>query len=216
MPLEILPAVLAHDERDFSARLLHPELKRRAKMFHVDILDGTLFHTSCWAEPNIIGSWPDLPDIELHAMVYHPLRLARAWEHIPTFKRIIVHIELGDHLRIVVPQLKERGLEVVAAVNPRTAVDVVGDLDLAFDGILIMGVEPGKSGQTFLGEPILAKMRRAKTLFPNLPLAVDGGVRANLVGSLVQAGASRLVAASALWQAENPGEAFDVLVAHAS
>lgn len=213
--MEILPAVLTHDEKDFSARLLNAGLRQRAKTFHVDILDGSLFHTTCWADPQVIGTWPNLPNIELHAMVYHPLRLARAWEHIPSLKRIIVHREIGDHLREIIPDLKERGLEIVMAVNPRTEVDSVADYLEMIDGIQIMGVEPGKSGQTFLGEPILAKIRRAKALFPNVPIAVDGGVRTNLVHDLAQAGAKRIVAATALWEAADPGEIFDELVARA-
>lgn len=210
--MEIIPAILTDDAEDFKARLLHPELRRRAKLFHVDILDGSLFQTTCWTNPAVIRTWPNLPDIELHAMVYHPLRLVRDWEGIPV-RRIIIHIEIGEHLKAIVPQLKERGLEVVLAVNPRTVIDTVNDFGLPIDGLQIMGVEPGKSGQAFLGEPILSKLRRAQALFPNLPISIDGGVRPELVGDLIAAGADRIVAASALWKAVDPGEAFDELVA---
>lgn len=209
--MEIIPAVLTNDPKDFKARLLHPELSRRAKMFHVDILDGSLFKTTCWADPEVVSGWSNLPDIELHAMVYHPVRVARAWEVVPSVKRIIVHVEIGEHLKAILPQLKERGLEVVLAINPKTVVDVASDFVTEIDGLQIMGVEPGESGQAFLGEPILSKLRRARALFPALPIAVDGGVRAELVHDLLKAGANRIVAASALWQAVDPGEAFDEL-----
>lgn len=210
--MEILPAILTNDPKDFKARLLHPELRRRAKMFHVDILDGTLFQTTCWADPSVIRTWSDIPEIELHAMVYHPLRLARDWEGLPV-RRIIIHIEIGEHLKTIVPQLKERGLEIVLAINPRTVIDTVNDFGLPIDGLQIMGVEPGRSGQAFLGEPILSKLKRAQALFPRLPISVDGGVRAELVGDLVAAGADRIVASSAIWKAVDPGEAFDALAA---
>ncbi len=215
--VELIPAVLAYDEQDFKARLLHPELNKRAKLFHLDVLDGTLFGAKAWAEAQIIGSWPNLPEIELHLMVQSPLPIVVNWhKNVPSLRRVIVHLELGHNITLLLASLKELNLQVVVAVNPQTLIDDVAQVANIVDGIQIMGVEPGKSGQPFLGEPIIAKIRRAKALFPNLPVALDGGLRVDLVLPLMAAGVDRLVAASALWQAPDPGEAYDLLEARLS
>ncbi|MEK7183854.1 MAG: hypothetical protein AAB776_04445 [Patescibacteria group bacterium] len=209
--MEILPGVLAYDEADFKKRLLHPELRKLAPTFHVDVLDGSLFKTTCWADAKVIGSWPNLPNIELHCMVQNPLEVAEAWfDHVPTLKRVIVHREIGRSLANVVTKLRTMNVEVVVAVNPATPVDEIARLPI--DALMVMGVEPGASGQAFLGEPILAKMRRAQALFPNLKLAVDGGVSQTTISQISLAGASRCVASSALWKAEKPAEAYKELL----
>ena len=209
--MEILPGVLAYDETDFQKRLLHPELRRVASCFHVDVLDRTLFPFSCWADAEVVGNWKNLPDIELHCMVNDPVHVAQMWQtYVPTLKRVIVHYEIGRPLSSVIAKLRAMEIEVVVAVNPRTHVDDIARLPI--DSLLIMGVEPGASGQTFLGDPILSKIRRAKSLFPNLTLAVDGGVSNNTISAISSAGVSRCVASSALWKAEKPAEAYKNLL----
>ncbi len=208
--MDILPGVLAYDEIDFKQRILHPELRKVAETFHVDVLDGSMFGANCWADAKTVGTWKNLPDIELHLMVRNPLKVAENWyDHVSAFKRVIVHYEIGKPLIETVKTLKALRLEVVIAINPITPVDVIKDLDI--DALLIMGVEPGKSGQPFLGEPILAKIRRAHTLFPKLTIEVDGGVNSSTIKQIKLAGASRCVASSWLWKAENPTEAYSEL-----
>jgi ribulose-phosphate 3-epimerase len=180
-------------------------------MFHVDVLDGSLFNATCWADANVIGSWGQLPDIELHCMVQDPVAVAEAWHHhVPSLKRVIVHFEIGRPLTNAVTRLRALGVEVVLAINPTTLVDDIAGSPI--DALMVMGVEPGKSGQAFLGEPILAKLRRAKSLFPNLLIEVDGGVSSTNIGALMHIGVSRCVASSALWKAENPAEAYEELL----
>jgi len=209
--MEILPGVLAYNESDFKKCLLHPELRQFAATFHVDVLDGSLFNATCWADPQVVGSWKNLPGIELHCMVQNPLSVAEAWhDHVPNLKRVIVHREIGRSLSAVVTGLRAMQIEVVIAVNPSTPVDEIARLPI--DALMVMGVEPGASGQAFLGEPILSKMRRARALFPNLTLTIDGGVSEATISDISQTGASRCVASSALWKAEKPAEAYKELL----
>jgi ribulose-phosphate 3-epimerase len=208
--LNILPGILAYTETDFQEHMQYAPLRTVAPMFHIDILDGTLVHAQSWGDPQTIAHWGELPDIELHCMVNDPLTVAQDWhKHIPTLKRVIVHQEIGARLKQTLAELRTLNLQIALAVNPKTPVDHARECDI--DSLMIMGVEPGKSGQTFLGEPILAKIRRARSLFPNLPLAVDGGVSLTTIRAIAGAGANRCVATSALWKAENPVEAYQEL-----
>lgn len=212
--MDILPGILAYEENDFKQQILYKPLRAVASMFHIDILDGTLVNAHCWGDPQVIARWGDLPDIELHCMVNDPLAVAEHWHHyLPALKRVIVHQEIGSRLEKTIAGLRTLELQVALAVNPKTPVDHAHGFDI--DNLMIMGVEPGQSGQTFLGEPILAKIRRARCLFPDLPVAVDGGVSLTTISAIQQAGASRCVATSALWKAENPVEAYQDLMTKA-
>lgn len=212
---QILPGVLAYDEVDFKKRLLHTALNKVAGIFHVDVLDGSLFNAICWAEASVVGTWKKVPNIELHCMVQNPLPVIESWcKYVPSLKRVIVHKEIGAPLQHVIDEVKLRRLEIIVAVNPDTPVDEVKHLEI--DGLLVMGVAPGASGQPFLGEPILSKLRRARVLFPNLLLAVDGGVNTHNLNEIKQAGASRCVVSSALWKSPNPEEEYENLLSKLS
>lgn len=203
--MKLTPGVLAKDELDCKAHLLFPELAQ--ERFHVDVLDHTLVPATCWADPEVIGTWSNLPEIEIHLMVTHPSRHAAEWKaKVASLKNVIVHAESVTDPVKMCKQMKLMGLTVTIAVNPGTPVEAFNDMGGCADELLIMGVEPGASGQPFMGEPILAKIRRARALFPNVPICVDGGVNANSVQSISQAGATRGIATSAIWKSPAPLE----------
>lgn len=208
----ISPAVLARSEEDAKKKLFHPGVRQAAERFHIDVLDGTMFGASCWADPNIIGEWNDLPEIEIHLMVQNPVLHVVSWKTaVPTLKNVIIHAEISRPLQKVCSQIKLMQLGVSLAVNPETMIENLGQYEKHIDELLVMGVHPGKSAQSFLGEPILAKIRRAHALHPALPIAVDGGVNTKVIRPLAEAGASRFIAANAIWSKENPREALDEL-----
>ncbi|MFA5947179.1 MAG: hypothetical protein WC813_04115 [Patescibacteria group bacterium] len=210
--MEITPAVLATDERDCHDKLFHPGLRRVAKRFHIDVLDNTLVPGTCWADPKIIGSWPNLPEIELHLMVTHPSRHATFWKtKVPTLKNVIIHAEsISDPARTC-EKMNFMGMSVTIAVNPETQVETFDNMRSCADELLIMGVHPGASGQEFLEEIVLSKIKRARALFPDLSIAVDGGVNTKSIRAITEAGASRAIAASALWESHSPEDALEEL-----
>lgn len=208
----VTPAILAHSEEDAKAKLFHPELKNVARRFHIDVLDGSLFGASSWADPNIIGEWNDLPEIEVHLMVANPILHAVSWKTaVPTLKNVIVHAEIPRPIQKVCAQIKLMQLSVSLAINPETMIETLGQYKAHIDELLIMGVHPGKSGQAFLGDPILSKISRAHALHPTLPIAVDGGIDKRVIRLLAQAGASRFIASSAIWSAASPKDALEDL-----
>ncbi len=212
--IEIIPAVLARNSADCQAKLLHPGLNSVADIFQVDVLDGSMFDASCFADANIIATWPHLPAIELHLMVHNPLPIIELWHRlVPSLKRIIIHAELARPLGAILERAKSLGLETGLALNPETSLDRIAHHLHNLDVVQIMGIHPGASGQPFLGDPIIAKIRRCHELHPNLIIAVDGGVSLQTAKSLTNAGASRLIAGSALWSAANPVEVYTQLKA---
>ncbi|MFA5945600.1 MAG: hypothetical protein WC802_01665 [Patescibacteria group bacterium] len=203
--MNITPGILAKDENDCKTKLQLAELKN--ERFHLDALDNTLVHGSCWADPNIIGTWKELPEIEIHLMVTHPARHATIWKtRVPTLKNVIIPAEAIRDPQRMCEKLKLMGLTVTIAINPKTPVEAFNDMKGCADELLIMGVEPGASGQPFLGEVILAKIMRARALFPNLSICVDGGVNTKSIQAIANAGATRAIATSAIWKSASPLE----------
>ena len=207
--MEILPAILAHDEQDFHDHLFHPGLRQVAKMFHIDILDNTLVNATAWADPLVIGNWQNVPTLELHLMVQDPLAHLETWRlHVSSIRRVIVHREIDRALKGVLETLRSLHIETHLALHPATSVDNLEPYLPLVEGVMIMGVVPGKSGQPFLGQPILSKIKRAQALYPGLFLSLDGGVSESTISTIAKTGVKRCVASSALWKAENPEEAL--------
>ena len=211
--MEVLPAILAHDAEDFRSRIHFPGLASCAQTVHVDIPDGTLFNATCFADPTYIASWGNIPAIELHVMTANPMRHIAAWHrYVPQVRRAIVHLEIASALPTTLREIRSLHLETGVAISPRFHVDDIAMHQHNIDRLLIMGIEPGRSGQTFLGDPILAKIQRARHLFPNIHLAVDGGVSLENAHVLAENGAQSLVASSAIWNNPHPIHACEQLV----
>jgi ribulose-phosphate 3-epimerase len=218
MTPQILPAILAADAAELQERLLFPGFWQPDMVAHVDILDGSMFGATCFCDPRAVAtpSAPSgrgllVPSIELHCMVQNPLPIIKEWKSlVPSTIRAIVHIEMYRPIDPVLHHIHELGLENGVALCPETLVDRLGLLLETPDRVLMMGIPPGAAGQSFLGEPILSKVRRLRTLHPQLTIAMDGGVTTELANSMYNAGANALVANTAIWHNTHPKQAYEI------
>lgn len=206
--MQITPAILAHTADEAFARLFHSDLPGQP-MFHLDVLDGSLFGATCFADPKVIAAWSPLPKLELHLMVNHPLRVLEAWLAqgiVPA--QVIVHAEITHPITPTLSYAQQHGSKTLLAISGDTVPDDALPCLPLIQEFLVMGVPPGGSGRDFLGEPALAKVRRLRKLFPNIPVAVDGGVSHATLPEIAKAGATRCVVGSAIWQSWSPQQAF--------
>lgn len=205
----ILPAVCANDRFDFLARIENHDLRAACPLWHIDILDGSLFDATCFADPTqLLGE--DLPNMELHLMVKNPLPAFEAWmSAFPhQIQNAIFHAEIDRPAGAVIERIHAQRVKVGLALNPETPVELIHEYAREIDLLLLMGVHPGASGRPFLGEMILEKIQEAKRHWPDLMIRVDGGVRCETIGTMMARGADSVCAASALWSSPNPGEAL--------
>ncbi|MEK7633046.1 MAG: hypothetical protein AAB473_04640 [Patescibacteria group bacterium] len=214
--IEVLPGILAQDATELREKLFFPGFWQPGMTAHVDILDGTMFGATCFCDAAAIAAVPTspsgLPTIELHCMVQNPMSIIEQWKSIvPETIRAIVHAEIERPIAPILDQIRELELETGVALCPRTSPDILGDLPQLPDRVLIMGVEPGASGQTFLSEPILAKIRRTRSLYHSLTIAVDGGMNMETAPSAVSAGANAFIATHAIWSEKRPHDAYQHL-----
>lgn len=183
-----------------------------ADQLHVDVMDGHFVPNLTIGPPVIesIRKRTKLP-LDIHLMIEEPER----W--VETYVRagadlVTVHIEACRHLQRCLAHIREAGARAGVALNPSTPpVDlqyVLDDLDL----VLVMSVNPGFGGQSFIPSAY-AKIREIRTLLGDRPVevSVDGGVKRGNAGALAKAGASVLVAGSAIFGSPDPAREVQAL-----
>ncbi len=209
--IDILPSLLVESKQEFERRLRLVE--NAVPVVHVDVLDGSMFGQTNWYDARAVGAMATPVRYELHLMTTNPLPIVEEWKReVPGLIRAIIHAEIERPIGTLLETIKENyKIESGLALNPESPLDEVHHLLHAIDALLLMSVHPGRSGEPFEGDYILDKIRLARNHVPTLAIEVDGGVTLALAPSLVQAGATRLCAASAIFAAADPSAALAAL-----
>ncbi|MSQ12851.1 MAG: ribulose-phosphate 3-epimerase [Dehalococcoidia bacterium] len=173
---------------------------------HLDVMDGHFVPNITFGPLVVeaIRACTKLP-LEVHLMIEEPDR------YIPAFAKaggdiLTVHAEACRHLHHTVQLIREQGAKVGVALNPATPVSAVDEVLPDLDELLLMTVNPGFGGQKFIPNSV-DKIARARAMLDErgakAELAVDGGVNSETIGRVARAGATMLVAGSAVY---NPRE----------
>ena len=181
-----------------------------AEWVHCDIMDGHFVPNISYGIPIVKAVRPATKKVvDCHLMIEHPELYVEAFAAAGA-DMITVHQEACVHLDRQVAQIHDLGCKAGVALNPATPVETLVDILHAVDMVLIMSVNPGFGGQKFIPRA-LDKVRRLRTLAPDLLIQVDGGVNAETGAKLVAAGADVLVAGSYVFGAKEPREAIHSL-----
>ena len=178
-----------------------------ADWFHIDIMDGVFVPNISYGMPvlSVIHKHATKP-LDVHLMIVDPDR------YISTFAKLgsdilTVHYEACTHLHRTLQAIKAEGMKAGVALNPHTPVSVLEDIIQEVDVLLLMSVNPGFGGQSFI-ENTYKKVRQAKMLIEQAGastlIEIDGGVSLKNAKALVEAGADALVAGSFVVNAVNP------------
>lgn len=203
MSPELIPSLLVDSEAEFARRLRLVE--PHVRTVHVDVLDGTLFPQTSWFDAEAVGRMNSPVRFELHLMVENPLPIVQQWHaHVPNTRRAIVHAEIHRALGAVLERLQVMHLEAAVALNPETVLHSIHHVQHMLSQVTVMGVHPGASGQSFLGDEILSRVREIRNTYPHLAIELDGGLTHALIEPCLQAGVDRFCAASLLFSAHDP------------
>ncbi len=200
---KIIPAILEYSEEAIERKI--QEALTFATHLHIDIIDESFAEKTTLPNPSLFTPFKDLAFLELHMMVKDPKSLLKAYSD-AGFKRFLGHIETLADPTSFIEETHDFEKEAFIAIDLPTPIEKVY-LPLLPDGITIMGVKAGASGQPFT-ESIYEKIRTAKRQFPYLPLEIDGGVNSATIQKAHQCGASAFVASSAIFTTSSPTEAF--------
>jgi ribulose-phosphate 3-epimerase len=211
----IAPSILSADFSNLG-RDISTVVDAGAQWIHVDVMDG-IFVPNITIGPVVVRGIRKATKafLDCHLMIMDPER------YIDDFIKagadgITVHAEATRHLHRTLSMIRERGLKSGVALNPSTPLDTIryclNDMDL----VLIMSVNPGFGGQTFINA-VIPKIADARTMISGrtIQLQVDGGINKDNIANLTRMGVDNIVAGSSIFGTDNPGktikEMFDIV-----
>ena len=209
----ISPSILAADYGNLQ-RDCEMVNNSKADWFHLDIMDGVFVPNISYGMP-IINTINKIATktLDVHLMIVDPDR------YIETFKKVgadilTVHFEACTHLHRTIQNIKANGMKAGVALNPHTSAHLLSDVLNDIDVVLVMSVNPGFGGQSFI-ENTYKKVRTLKMLREksgsDFIIEIDGGVNTTNASKLIEAGADALVAGSFVFKSENPTKTIEDL-----
>ena len=217
MNVRIAPSILSADFAKLGAEIAAVE-RGGADLIHVDVMDGH-FVPNLTIGPPVVKSIKKVAKVPLdvHLMIEEPDRYLDAFVEAGA-SMISVHVEVLPHLHRTIQAIKALGVKASVAINPSTPVVALEEIAADLDNVLVMSVNPGFGGQTFIPRSE-SKIRAIRALLARegsrATIEVDGGVDRSNAARLVDAGVTILVAGSAIFGTPDPEHATQELRAAA-
>ncbi len=221
---DIIPAIMPTTVKDLENKV--EKVLGAVNSVQVDVMDGKFVHGRTWpyakqdlyfeemiTQDRGLPFWKEV-DYEIDLMVAHPLTESKNWILVGG-GRIIAHFEafkgLDDPELSEYIALKNEFIEIGLAIGIDTPIDTLDSLLGSISCIQLMGIKHiGHQGEK-LDERIYERVKYIRAKAPELPISIDGGVSLDNAGSLIEAGANRLVSGSVVFESENPLETIHML-----
>ena len=216
--IKLAPSILSAD----FARLLE-DVKKVEKAgceyLHIDVMDGHFVPNITLGHAIVKSLRRDVNMVfDTHLMIENPDDYIKDFVDAGS-DLIVVHAEACRHLHRTIQNIKSYNVKVGVALNPATSIESIKHIIEDVDMVLIMTVNPGFGGQSFI-ESMLEKIKELKQLIDdknlNVDIQVDGGIKPDNIHKVVEAGANIIVAGSAIFNSENIEETVSLMRKNAS
>ena len=219
MSVRIAPSILSADFARLGEEVAAAE-RGGADLIHVDVMDGH-FVPNITIGPNVVRALARVTrlPLDVHLMITDPDRYIEPFRDAGA-SMISVHVEVLPHLHRTVHAIKTLGAKAGVVLNPSTPVSALDEIAEDVSFVLVMSVNPGFGGQTFIPRSE-SKVRAVRALLDRAgnreaPVEIDGGIDLTTAPRVVAAGASILVAGSAIFHTQDPERATRELKAAAA
>ena len=207
MEIKIAPSVLAADYAN-----LETELKKcsDAQYIHLDVMDGHFVPNISIGAPVIkaIRAVTKVP-FDVHLMISHPLKYVEDFADAGA-DIICFHIESESDTQETIDKIIASGCKAAVALKPKTPASTVIPYIDKLSMVLVMTVEPGFGGQSFMAD-MMPKIEEIRKAAPDIDIEVDGGINAETIKTAAAAGANVFVAGSAVFKSKNPKKTIETL-----
>ncbi|MBR3738313.1 MAG: ribulose-phosphate 3-epimerase [Eubacterium sp.] len=207
MNIKISPSILASDYAN-----LETELKRicNSDLIHIDVMDGHFVPNITIGAP-VIKALKRVCDIpfDVHLMISNPV------DYVEDFAAagadiICFHTESSSDTQKTIEKILSLGKKAALAVKPKTEIDAVIPFLDKLSMVLVMTVEPGFGGQSFM-ESVMPKIEKIREINKDIDIEVDGGINEETIKIAAKAGANVFVAGSAVFRCDVPNEMINKL-----
>lgn len=200
MDIKISPSILASDYAN-----LQTELKKcaSADLIHIDVMDGHFVPNISIGAP-VVASIKKVCNVkfDVHLMISNPI------DYVEDFANagadiICFHAESNSNIADTVDKILSLGKQAAVAIKPNTPIDDVLSVIDKLSMVLVMTVEPGFGGQSFMAD-MMPKIEKLRAINPIIDIEVDGGINLDTIKIAAKAGANVFVAGSAVFNSSNP------------
>ena len=202
MTIKLSPSILSADFARLGEQVALLK-EGGSEYIHIDVMDGMFVPNISFGIPMLsaVRSYTDM-FLDVHLMITDPLRYAQAFAEAGA-DRITFHLESNSDPRATLEAIRSTGCKAGIALKPATPPEAVFPYLSLTDMVLVMTVEPGFGGQSYLPD-MTDKIRQLHRAFPDLCIQVDGGINEKTASLARGAGASELVTGSYLFQSPDP------------
>lgn len=202
---KIAPSILSANFVRLAEDIMRVEAAE-ADWLHLDIMDGHYVPNLTFGPPIVaaIRKITKLP-LDVHLMVTNPAELIEAFA-VAGADWMTIHVEADPHLHRLLNRIRELGVRPAVALNPATPIGTLDEILSEVDMVLVMSVNPGFGGQTFIpgATDKISRIKEKIALQPHpVLIEVDGGINALTANQVVAAGADVLVAGSAIFSSDD-------------